>query len=95
MMSTESIKKALKSLNCYDKWDVKEIEHGYSVYFDGGWVLNCYNCSTVHDVVKDVMKAIRQQIKNEQECIPKLEEEFGVKVKYEHFVEKRYGLYKS
>lgn len=24
MMSTESIKKALKSLNCYDKWDVKK-----------------------------------------------------------------------
>ena len=90
----EGIKRALQTLGCDDKWSVIQEDWGFSIYFDGSYVLSS-SAYTIEGVVKEVRSYIYEEIANEKRCVEQLSKDFVVDVEYAHLVEKRYGLYKD
>lgn len=93
-LSEEGIKRALRTLGCDDKWNVTEVDWGFSIYFDGSYLLSSAKY-TVMEIIKEVRAHIYEEIENEKKCVEQLSKDFGVDVEYAHLVEKRYGLYKD
>lgn len=93
-LSEEGIKRALLTLGCDDKWNVKIEDWGFSIYYDGSYLLSS-GAYTITEVVKEVCAHIYEEIANEKKCVEQLSKDFGVDVEYAHLVEKRYGLYKD
>ena len=92
-LSEEGIKRALQTLSCDDKWNVTQEDWGFSIYFDGSYLLSSA-AYTATEVVKEVRAHIYEEIANEQRFVEQLSKDFG-EVENAHLVEKRYGLYKD
>lgn len=64
-LSEEGIKRALQTLGCDDKWNVTQEEWGFSIYFDGSYLLSSA-AYTATEVVKEVRAHIYEEIANEK-----------------------------
>ena len=93
-LSEDGIKRALRTLGCDDKWNVTQDDWGFSIFFDGSYLLSSASYTTTV-VVKEVRAHIYKEIANEKRCIEQLSKDFGVDIEYAHLVEKRYGLHKD
>ena len=93
-LSEDGIKRALWTLGCDDKWNVIQEDWGFSIYFNGSYLLSSAKYK-VTEIIKEVRAHIYEEIANEKKCVEQLKKDFGVDVEYAHLVEKRYGLYKD